>query len=241
MNIKHLATMAVAAGAIFGASAASATVGVATLTGTLGYNGDNAAATGLFGPAAGQAFTAVFTFDTALGHHDLAPGISEVNYGGAITGPYDSPILAASLTINGVTRAFTSELYGNAQTFDHGADDEILWVATGADNSQLVGYFATAPGVMGGDFSHSFSVDPSGPAAPGGIPGPDFLGNFGRFDLNNGNGAVYLLATHLTVDMRLADTSPAGAAPEPATWAIMLLGFGGAGAMLRRRRAALAA
>jgi hypothetical protein len=131
MTIKHFTAMAVAVGTLFGASAASATVGVATLTGTLGYNGDNAAATGLFGPAAGQGFTAVFTFDTALGHHALDPGLSEVNYGGMITGPYDSPILAASLTINGVTRAFTSEQYGNAQTFDHGNDDEILWVATG--------------------------------------------------------------------------------------------------------------
>jgi hypothetical protein len=31
-----------------------------------------------------------------------------------------------------------------------------------------------------------------------------------------------------------------GAIPEPGTWALMILGFGGAGAMLRRRRAALA-
>jgi hypothetical protein len=36
--------------------------------------------------------------------------------------------------------------------------------------------------------------------------------------------------------------SVSGAAvPEPATWGLMLLGFGGLGAMLRRRRAALAA
>lgn len=32
-------------------------------------------------------------------------------------------------------------------------------------------------------------------------------------------------------------TSPAAAAPEPATWAMMLMGFGGLGATLRRRRA----
>jgi hypothetical protein len=28
--------------------------------------------------------------------------------------------------------------------------------------------------------------------------------------------------------------------PEPGTWALMILGFGGSGAMLRRRRHALA-
>lgn len=33
---------------------------------------------------------------------------------------------------------------------------------------------------------------------------------------------------------------PVGAVPEPATWAMMILGFGAAGALLRRRRAALA-
>ena len=34
--------------------------------------------------------------------------------------------------------------------------------------------------------------------------------------------------------------APGGAVPEPATWALMILGFGGAGIALRRRRVALA-
>lgn len=33
---------------------------------------------------------------------------------------------------------------------------------------------------------------------------------------------------------------PAGAVPEPGAWALMILGFGGAGAMLRRRRLVVA-
>jgi hypothetical protein len=37
------------------------------------------------------------------------------------------------------------------------------------------------------------------------------------------------------------DTAPpTGAVPEPATWAMMIMGFGAAGAMMRRRRVALA-
>ena len=35
--------------------------------------------------------------------------------------------------------------------------------------------------------------------------------------------------------------SPAGVVPEPATWALMIMGFGGAGAVMRRRRHLLAA
>ncbi len=35
-------------------------------------------------------------------------------------------------------------------------------------------------------------------------------------------------------------TGPGAAVPEPGTWALMILGFGGAGAMLRRRRSAFA-
>ena len=31
-----------------------------------------------------------------------------------------------------------------------------------------------------------------------------------------------------------------GSVPEPATWGLMIMGFGGLGAMLRRRRAAFA-
>jgi PEP-CTERM motif len=33
-------------------------------------------------------------------------------------------------------------------------------------------------------------------------------------------------------------TPSVGAVPEPAAWALMIMGFGGAGAMLRRRRQA---
>jgi len=36
------------------------------------------------------------------------------------------------------------------------------------------------------------------------------------------------------------DNNPGGEIPEPATWALMILGFGGAGVMIRRRRSSAA-
>jgi len=42
-------------------------------------------------------------------------------------------------------------------------------------------------------------------------------------------------------NLKLSVGGPTSAAPEPASWALMLLGFGGAGSLLRRRRAGVAA
>ena len=47
--------------------------------------------------------------------------------------------------------------------------------------------------------------------------------------------------TALRVDDLAGTASLAGGVPEPATWAMMVLGFAGLGAVIRRRRAALAA
>ena len=53
---------------------------------------------------------------------------------------------------------------------------------------------------------------------------------------------IYDGATKTTYNVAARDafTQTTGAVPEPATWALMIMGFGAAGAMLRRRRLALA-
>jgi hypothetical protein len=47
-------------------------------------------------------------------------------------------------------------------------------------------------------------------------------------------------AYNVGIDNVSFDVSSTGAIPEPATWAMMILGFGAAGSMIRRRRTALA-
>ncbi|MBI1200264.1 MAG: PEP-CTERM sorting domain-containing protein [Phenylobacterium sp.] len=42
-------------------------------------------------------------------------------------------------------------------------------------------------------------------------------------------------STDMLVVTKLRDSAPVGGVPEPATWALMILGFGAAGSMLRRR------
>ncbi len=41
-------------------------------------------------------------------------------------------------------------------------------------------------------------------------------------------------------DVAVIDITPTGGVPEPASWALMIVGFGAAGAMIRRRKAVLA-
>ena len=66
-----------------------------------------------------------------------------------------------------------------------------------------------------------------GPTLFSGAPGnPTFnLGTFNLFSIANGNSTL-TISRAVTV----------AAVPEPATWAMMLLGFGGIGVAMRRRR-----
>lgn len=49
-------------------------------------------------------------------------------------------------------------------------------------------------------------------------------------------GGSYLLASGTATGVVVPNDPPGDPIPEPATWALMILGFGSAGAMLRRRR-----
>jgi PEP-CTERM motif len=63
----------------------------------------------------------------------------------------------------------------------------------------------------------------------------------GRVSYDFGGATGLKSITFLSTDNSMEIDSIAAAAPEPATWGMMILGFGVAGAALRRRRSALAA
>lgn len=70
------------------------------------------------------------------------------------------------------------------------------------------------------------------------------LGSGNHFTSNAGGwwfaADIYDGATGLTYNVAARDAfAPTGAVPEPGTWALMILGFGAAGAALRNRRRAL--
>jgi len=84
----------------------------------------------------------------------------------------------------------------------------------------------------------------AGASGPGSIALSDFSGSFkfptnGVFNLPDG---VTANAGDYLVNNRFIDPlAPAGGVPEPASWALMIAGFGLAGAALRKRRKLAAA
>jgi hypothetical protein len=136
---------------------------------------------------------------------------------------------------------FTLSLNGTAiysGTFDMGGGspgaDTVFVSAPGATTSPTVtyGYFSggyvdisTPLNLVSGQNTLTFAYD--SPGHDTGHAGPEGFDNE-RWNLGDVtvNGAAFTPGT--------------GAVPEPAAWALMILGFGGVGAVLRRRRAAAA-
>jgi hypothetical protein len=227
------------------APAASAAIVTATYSGAVTGNGpiqpdggfetdgafDDSGEFGSVRSLDGLGFTAVFTFDTSLGVVDASmPGAEQY------TGPFQSAIL----TIDGFSRSFLSTTLGVALVGSDGVDAVSLALVIqssldGTAQAFLQGflYNPTLPVNLAGPFSGGYSVsDPFDPYhqnmgefliaaldpdAPIDIDNPTYL------HLAHG----YLAADHLTIT---------SAAPEPATWGLMLIGFGSLGVMARRAR-----
>lgn len=164
----------------------------------------------------GDEVVATLTYSTSYGSEFATPGVSDQLYGGSAY-QTASPLMSASLTIqqantlNIYTYTFTPNYYSTVST---SATDisEFGTSTTGASINTSFGPAVTGPTSL----SQSFSTDGYG-------PGNSFLTAFSTA----GADTIVFETQYVTVS----------ALPEPAEWALMLLGVGAAGLRLRYSRA----
>lgn len=183
---------------------------------------------GLGNALVGSAFSAVFRYDTSLGIA-ATDATTDSRYGGPLAGcgACLSPILAASITLNGITDHFNVGGAGYANVTINPMGWRQTFFSTGyfdgngANVLQLFVLNAPDPLVLGGEFT-----------------GSD-VGNLGPPDTNPyAMGVVFgTKAYRLALSNRSVTLAPI---PEPATWGLMIIGFACTGAMLRSRRRVLA-
>lgn len=148
--MRSRATLAFAAAAALVlslAGTASAATYTATYTGTISGAVGGTDNDGLFGPAGdslvGASFTAVFTYDPALGTRSTYAGTDQV-VGGLHTSTINpasttSPILSDSLTINGLSVSLDPSQYGLAEVEGAPSSSSLLEYVYTYSGSTLVG------------------------------------------------------------------------------------------------------
>jgi hypothetical protein len=228
-RVSKFAAAAAVAALMAASSPASATILTATFTGFIASGHDQ---TGLFGNAgqnlAGLAYVTQYTFDTTAGLYDNSYANGEAIEGGAFYGA-SSPV-TATMTVNGVTLSQTgpyksyvfretdvpaiSYLAGTLIDTPSAFADEDISNYAFVDLAALSSTLATTATLIQGDFSFN-SFDRT--------TNTETFDTFGQF---SSQGTI-----------TISDGSTPGV-PEPATWGLMIMGFGGAGAALRRRRMA---
>ncbi|MBS0363312.1 MAG: PEPxxWA-CTERM sorting domain-containing protein [Proteobacteria bacterium] len=100
--------------------------------------------------------------------------------------------------------------------------------------------------IFAGGYGQNFNYHPDLGVGPPIFTAADNLDFFGAFTIshelfdNTKGVAVYDYQTtgNWTADSVTITTFESGGVPEPAAWALMILGFGASGAALRRRRSA---
>jgi hypothetical protein len=223
MNIKLVSVVAAVA-MLGGVSQASAAIMDVTYTGTVSYGIDTF---GLFGTAGanltGKSWVATYTFDTSLGNPYSAPDTSYAS-GGSQYGN-TSPVLSSMITINGVGKAVGGSYWGNDYAYNYGSSSHQYHVAenySSGHKEHLENYIHSFSGSLPASITTPFTHT---------VGGKDNA-YYGTYYLTNGTGYDSIIANLATLTV---SNHVVAAVPEPSTWAMMLLGFAGVGAMTYRR------
>jgi hypothetical protein len=223
--------------AALGLSATSAQAALVDLTWSGTATGNDGL--GLFGAPAfltGVAYTATYRFDTTVGFsQNNTDGVDQVVGGSFFDPDQPIPLISASITINGVTVDANGDYYSLYFRQSGEGSSQLTNLAQrenpgnpqpyGGELFQRVfrlGNFYGRPLDQAGVFDFDASDNPGGHFNFFNV---DAMGN-----LSGPNTDLSIIPDHLVIAL-----APSVAVPEPATWAIMICGFGLAGAALRRR------
>ena len=243
MKIRKLAAVAPGAVALAAclmlAGPASATVHNLTYKGVVTSALDQ---TGEFGAGAnlvGKAFTANVVYDDAKG----VPGAWGGAYYDYLMGDGANNPVTATILLNGVTKSFGATS-GYDERLDRTLQPGCMFGCTDADFQQN----ATDRYTVGGLYTLNY-INLGGMSSDGTLSGlahtaPNYTNPpiqlYAFVNLFTQDISTLALTHDAEVSVRI-DSVRDSAVPEPGVWALMLLGFGGAGAALRRRRAMVAA
>ena len=234
---KMIATAAASLALMLTAAPASAAVMFAHFSGLVGAGSvgnatyDTGNFFGLGAGIVGSGFTATFKYDTALGAA-ITNTSEDTRYGGpgwACAPACMSPILEASLTINGITDNFDVTRNGSANV----TINQTGWKQTFFYTDFFSG--------SNGNALQLFVLNVPDPLL---LTTPYTGGNTMGLGVPTTNAFALGVLAGTNKDYRLAldprSVTLVAAVPEPATWGLMIIGFACTGTMLRRRRQVLA-
>jgi hypothetical protein len=227
MKIKTLAAATVIAWSSLCLAGADAAILVATYTGTIADGRD---VTGVFGAAgsdlAGDTYIAKYTLNTSNGTYVNNLPASDDFYGGSSDGT-SSPV-SATLTINGITQSIGGYYYGFATA-----------VPTGPSTEHYARDYSDVDNVITDYFTFTIQTTVSPISIYDTLPLTNTTNSYGMFQLININTNTGLESADAYGDFGSPGTvqiTGSAGVPEPATWAMMMTGLFGLGAVLRHAR-----